>query len=891
MSGVNDIRSAFLNYFAANGHEIVPSSPLVPRNDPTLMFTNAGMVQFKNVFTGVEKRPYQRATTSQKCVRAGGKHNDLDNVGYTARHHTFFEMLGNFSFGDYFKERAIELAWKLVTEEFGLPKDRLTATVYIDDDEAFALWKKIAGLPESRIIRISGADNFWQMGDTGPCGPCSEIFYDHGDKIPGGPPGSPDEDGDRFVEIWNLVFMQYEKLPDGSRLDLPKPSIDTGAGLERVAAVLQGKHDNYDIDLFVALIRAAADLTGADPHGPMKASLRVIADHLRASSFLIADGVLPSNEGRGYVLRRIMRRAMRHAELLGARDPLMWKLVPALTREMGQAYPELLRAEALITETLKLEETRFRKTLERGLVILDDASKSLKKGDMFDGETAFTLYDTYGFPLDLTQDALRNRGIGVDLASFTDAMERQKAKARESWKGSGDAATEAVWFALREKLGATEFLGYETEKAEGVVAALVKDGKEVATLGKGETGTVVVNQTPFYGESGGQVGDTGVMLADGVRFRVTDTQKKGGDLFIHTGTVEEGTLKGGLALALNVDHARRAAIRQNHSATHLLHEALRQVLGDHVAQKGSLVAPDRLRFDFSHPKPLSADELEKVEDIANTIVLQNAPVTTRIMALDDARASGARALFGEKYGDEVRVVAMGDTAEAGSNALGWSVELCGGTHVKRTGDIGIITGLADSGVAAGVRRLEALTGTAARKAANATAQLVKAVSSELKVTVEDVPARLAALVEERKKFERELADAKRKLAMSGGGAAGGSTGAADNIVEVGGVKFLKLSVSGLPNNDLKALVDDGKAKIKSGVVAVANNAPDGKGGLVVGVTADLTSRFNAVDLVRKGAEALGGKGGGGRPDMAQAGGPDGSKADAALAAVEAALAG
>src|SRR5579859_6384415 len=645
MTGVNDIRSTFLDYFAKNGHEIVPSSPLVPRNDPTLMFTNAGMVQFKNVFTGVEKRPYQRATTSQKCVRAGGKHNDLDNVGYTARHHTFFEMLGNFSFGDYFKDRAIELAWKLVTKEFGLPKDKLTATVYVDDDEAFGLWKKISGLPESRIIRIAGSDNFWQMGDTGPCGPCSEIFYDHGDKIWGGPPGSPEADGDRYIEIWNLVFMQFEQFEDGKRVALPRPSIDTGAGLERVAAVLQGKHDNYDIDLFVALIRTIAELTGVNPHGQHKASHRVIADHLRASSFLIADGVLPSNEGRGYVLRRIMRRAMRHAQLLGAREPLMWQLVPSLVREMGQAYPELVRAQPLITETLKLEESRFRKTLERGLAILDEKSGGLKKGDMFDGETAFTLYDTYGFPLDLTQDALRSRGIGVDVASFSDAMERQREKARASWAGSGEAATEAVWFPLREKLGATEFLGYETESAEGVVAALVKDGKEVTSLTTGESGAVVLNQTPFYGESGGQVGDTGVLVGDGVRFRVTDTQKKGGDLFVHLGKVEQGTLKPGATLSLEVDHSRRTAIRANHSATHLLHEALRQVLGDHIAQRGSLVAPDRLRFDFAHPKSISADELRRVEDIANNIVLENDEVTTRIMTVDDAREAGARALL------------------------------------------------------------------------------------------------------------------------------------------------------------------------------------------------------------------------------------------------------
>src|SRR5467141_1472405 len=637
MSGVNDIRSSFLDFFAGNRHQVVASSPLVPRNDPTLMFTNAGMVQFKNVFTGLEKRPYTRAVTSQKCVRAGGKHNDLDNVGYTARHHTFFEMLGNFSFGDYFKDRAIELAWNLVTKEFGLPRDKLTATIYVDDDEAFGLWKKIAGLPESRIIRIAGSDNFWQMGDTGPCGPCSEIFYDHGDKIWGGPPGSPESEGDRFIEIWNLVFMQFEQQEGGVRNSLPKPSIDTGMGLERIAAVLQGKHDSYEIDLFVALIRAISELTGADPNGEQKASHRVIADHLRATSFLIADGVLPSNEGRGYVLRRIMRRAMRHAELLGAKEPLMFRLVPALVREMGQAYPELVRAEALITETLKLEETRFRRTLERGLAILDDESRGLKDGDNLKGEVAFTLYDTYGFPLDLTQDALKSRGIGVDLAAFNTAMERQREMARASWAGSGEAATEAVWFALREKIGATEFLGYETESAEGVVAALVKDGNEVPTLRKGETGAVILNQTPFYGESGGQVGDSGVMTAEGVHFRVTDTQKRAGDAFVHSGVVEEGTLKPGRPVTLEVDHGRRSAIRANHSATHLLHEALRQVLGDHVAQKGSLVAPDRLRFDFSHPKPMTPEEIEQVEDIANDMVLQNSPVITRLMALDDAR--------------------------------------------------------------------------------------------------------------------------------------------------------------------------------------------------------------------------------------------------------------
>jgi alanyl-tRNA synthetase len=890
MSGVNEIRSAFLNYFAKNGHEIVPSSPLVPRNDPTLMFTNAGMVQFKNVFTGLEKRPYQRATTSQKCVRAGGKHNDLDNVGYTARHHTFFEMLGNFSFGDYFKDRAIELAWNLITKEYGLPKDRLLVTVYSEDDEAFGLWKKIAGLPESKIIRIPTSDNFWQMGDTGPCGPCSEIFFDHGDKVWGGPPGSAEEDGDRFIEIWNLVFMQFDQIAPGNRVSLPKPSIDTGMGLERFAAVLQGKHDNYDIDLFVALIRAIAELTGADPHGEQKASLRVIADHLRASSFLIADGVLPSNEGRGYVLRRIMRRAMRHAQLLGAHEPLMYRLVWALVREMGQAYPELVRAENLIEETLKLEETRFRKTLERGLSILDDKSASLKKGDMFDGETAFTLYDTYGFPLDLTQDALRNRGIGVDIASFTDAMEKQKAKARAAWAGSGDTAAEAVWFPLREKLGATEFLGYDTEIAEGVVTALVKDGKETDSAAVGDSVAIVMNQTPFYAESGGQVGDTGLLSGDGVRVRVTDTQKKAGDLYVHLGTVEQGTVKPGTALQLEVEHTRRSAIRANHSATHLLHEALRQVLGDHIAQRGSLVAPERLRFDFAHTKPITPDELRRIEDIANDVVLENGEVVTRSMAIDDARESGARALFGEKYGDEVRVVSMGSAAREGavSNALGWSVELCGGTHVKRTGDIGLISVTGESAVSSGVRRLEALTGRAARHALNGSRADLRAVSATLNASIGDITARASAVVEERKKLERDLSDARKKLAMGGGSAANGAAATSD-VRTVGDVKLLARAVQGIEIKDLKSLADQGKKQLGSGVVALVATSEDGKASVVVGVTPDLTSRFSAVDLVRKASEVLGGKGGGGKPDMAQAGGPDGAKANDALKAIEAAM--
>ncbi|MGA8591821.1 MAG: alanine--tRNA ligase [Pseudolabrys sp.] len=871
MSGVNDIRKSFLDFFARNDHRAVASSSLVPRNDPTLMFTNAGMVQFKNVFTGLEKRPYSRAVTAQKCVRAGGKHNDLDNVGYTARHHTFFEMLGNFSFGDYFKERAIELAWNLITKEYALPKDKLLITVYIDDDDAFRLWKKIAGLPDSKILRIAGDDNFWAMGETGPCGPCSELFYDHGPHIPGGPPGSSDAEGDRFIEIWNLVFMQYEQLERGKRVDLPRPSIDTGMGLERIAAVLQGTHDNYAIDLFATLIRAIAELTGVDPEGPQKASHRVIADHLRASAFLIADGVLPSNEGRGYVLRRIMRRAMRHAELLGAREPLMWKLVPALTREMGQAYPELLRAEALITETLKLEETRFRRTLERGLAILDEKSKSLKKGAMFDGETAFTLYDTYGFPLDLTQDALRSRGISVDIASFTDAMDRQREKARASWAGSGEAAQETVWFALREKTGATEFLGYETESAEGVVAALMKDGKEVSELKKGESGAVVMNQTPFYGESGGQIGDTGEMRREGVRVTVSDTQKKAGDLFAHMVTVEQGTIKVGDPLLLEVDQARRGAIRQNHTATHLLHEALRQVLGDHVAQKGSLVAPDRLRFDFSHPKPLSPEEIEKVEDIANEVVLQNAPVTTRLMAVDDAIASGARALFGEKYGDEVRVVAMGDGT---GNTMGWSVELCGGTHVRRTGDIGLISVVGEAGVAAGVRRIEALTGKAARKAANKQLQVVKAAAAELKVPLEEMPGRIGALLDERKKLERDLSDAKKKLAMGGGGKAA----AKDEITLVRGVQVLSKELPGVKFSDLRGIADDYKKQLGSGVVILTTSSDEGKASLVVGVTSDLTPSNNAIKMVQIGVSSIGGSGGGGRPDLAQGGGtnPSGS---------------
>ena len=886
MSGVNEIRSTFLDYFKKNGHEVVSSSPLVPRNDPTLMFTNAGMVQFKNVFTGLEQRPYSTATTAQKCVRAGGKHNDLDNVGYTARHHTFFEMLGNFSFGDYFKERAIELAWNLITKEFGLDRDRLLVTVYHTDDEAFDLWKKIAGLSEQKIIRIPTSDNFWAMGDTGPCGPCSEIFYDHGDHIWGGPPGSPEEDGDRFIEIWNLVFMQYEQISKEERVGLPRPSIDTGMGLERVAAVLQGQHDNYDIDLFRALIAASEEATGVKAEGDHRASHRVIADHLRSASFLIADGVLPSNEGRGYVLRRIMRRAMRHAQLLGARDPLMWKLVPALVAQMGRAYPELVRAEALISETLKLEENRFRKTLERGLGLLSDATSTFGKGDMLDGETAFKLYDTYGFPLDLTQDALRARGINVDLAGFTDAMERQKAEARSHWAGSGDKATETIWFELKEKHGATEFLGYDTETAEGVVQAIVRDGKALDAANAGEQVQIVVNQTPFYGESGGQMGDAGVISTDHAKVSVSDTQKKGEGLFVHAATVSEGTLKVGDAVALTVDHARRSRLRSNHSATHLLHEAMREVLGTHVAQKGSLVAPERLRFDVSHPKPMSAEELKVVEDMANEIVLQNAPVTTRLMTVDDAIAEGAMALFGEKYGDEVRVVSMGRGVQGSKAGKAYSVELCGGTHVNATGDIGLVRILSESAVGAGVRRIEAVTGEAARAYLAEQDERVKALATSLKVQPGEVLARVESMVDERRKLERELADAKRKLAMGGG-----QGGSAEAVREIGGVKFLGKAISGVDPKDLKGLADDGKTSIGSGVVTLIGVAEDGKASAVVAVTPDLVERFSAVELVRIASAALGGKGGGGRPDMAQAGGPDGAKAADAIEAVAAALGG
>ncbi|MBM3550310.1 MAG: alanine--tRNA ligase [Alphaproteobacteria bacterium] len=885
MSGVNQIRTAFLDYFARNGHEKVASSSLVPHNDPTLMFTNAGMVQFKNVFTGVEKRAYARAASAQKCMRAGGKHNDLDNVGYTARHLTFFEMLGNFSFGDYFKDGAIELAWNLVTRELGLPREKLLVTVYHDDDEAYDLWKKIAGFPDDRIIRIPTSDNFWSMGDVGPCGPCSEIFYDQGESVAGGPPGSPEEDGDRFLEFWNLVFMQYEQVAPGERAPLPRPSIDTGMGLERIAALLQGVHSVFDVDLFRALTGAVADFTGAPADGPQGASHRVIADHLRASAFLVADGVTPSNEGRGYVLRRIMRRAMRHAQLLGAKDPLMWKLAPTLVAEMSLAYPELVRAQTLIADTLLSEETRFRATLARGLAILDEETAALGRGAKLSGETAFKLYDTYGFPLDLTEDALRPRGIGVDKEVFNAAMERQRAEARKAWSGSGETATEALWFALKERLGATEFLGYETEKSEGVVTAILHDGAEAFSLKQGARGALILNQTPFYGESGGQIGDVGLMRARGVRFRVENTLKKLGDIIVHEGVVEEGEIAPGMALELDVDHARRRQTRANHSATHILHEALRQVLGEHVAQKGSLVAPDRLRFDFTHPKPLTEEELARVETLANEIVQDNAPVETRVMAQDDAIRSGARALFGEKYGDEVRVVSMG-RPDAGA-AHAFSVELCGGTHVGRTGDIGLIAIVGEGAVASGVRRIEARTAEGARSQLVSQSRALRDMAALMRAPVEEAPVRLATLLDERKRLERELADAKRRLAMGGGA----GDGAAEQPRDIGGVKLLARAVEGIEAKDLKSMVDDAKKAIGSGVVAIASASPDGKAGIVVGVTDDLTEKYSAVDFVRVASVKLGGKGGGGRPDLAQAGGPDATAIDQALASVEDALRG
>ncbi len=880
MTSTNDIRRSFLDYFAGVGHDAVPSAPLVPYNDPTLMFVNAGMVPFKNVFTGLESRAHPRAVSSQKCVRAGGKHNDLDNVGYTARHHTFFEMLGNFSFGDYFKEDAITHAWTLLTKIWGLDPARLTVTVYHTDDEAFALWQKIAGLPAERIIRIATNDNFWSMGDTGPCGPCSEIFFDHGDHIFGGPPGSPDEDGDRFVEIWNLVFMQYERHEDGRETPLPRPSIDTGMGLERIAAVLQGVHDNYDTDTFRSLIEASEAMTGTKAAGEQKASHRVIADHLRSVSFLLADGVMPSNEGRGYVLRRIMRRAMRHAHILGAKEPLMHRLVGTLTAEMGAAYPELLRAQAMIEATLRQEETQFRRTLDKGIKLLDEATSGMAAGDILPGDVAFKLYDTYGFPYDLTEDALRAQGFGIDLDGFNAAMAQQKTMARAAWKGSGAKASDDVWFDIAERAGSTEFTGYSANEGEGQVVALVKDGAEVARAAAGEAVTMVVNQTPFYGESGGQNGDAGwVSNAKGLEAIVTDTGKPLGRLHAHHTKIEAGEVVVGDVVMLRIDAPRRDALRANHSATHLLHAALRGALGAHVSQKGSMVAPDRLRFDFSHNKAVEPAEIAAIEAEVNAQIRGNREVTTRLMTPDDAVAAGALALFGEKYGDEVRVLSMGE-----GDAKPYSVELCGGTHVRALGDIALFTVIAEGAVASGIRRIEALTGEAARRHLAGREGQLKEVASLLKTGIDDVSARVESLLAERKKMEKELADARTKLAMAGSG--GGPKAEAE---EINGVKYLGQVIAGIEPKALRGLADEQLKSIGQGVVAIVA-AHENANTVVVGISADLLDRFNAPDLVRAATAAMGGQGGGGRPEMAQGGGPAGDdQVKAAIEAVKAAL--
>jgi alanyl-tRNA synthetase len=882
MASLNDIRSTYLDFFRRNDHRVVESSPLVPRNDPTLMFTNSGMVQFKNLFTGVEKRDYVRATTAQKCVRAGGKHNDLDNVGYTARHHTFFEMLGNFSFGDYFKDQAIAFAWELLTKDFGLAKDKLLVTVYHTDDEAASIWKKVAGLPDDRIIRIASDDNFWRMGPTGPCGPCTEIFYDHGPHIWGGPPGSADEDGDRFIEIWNNVFMQNEQFADGRLVPLEMQSIDTGMGLERIGALLQGKHDNYDTDLMRSLIEASAHATSADPDGPGKIHHRVIADHLRSTSFLIADGVMPSNEGRGYVLRRIMRRAMRHAHMLGAQDPVMHRLVPALVRGMGAAYPELGRAKSLIEETLRLEETRFKQTLDRGLRLLDDELAKLPEGGALPGAAAFRLYDTYGFPLDLTQDALREKGREVDVQGFDAAMQEQKQKARAAWSGTGAAADSKIWFEIAEEHGVTEFLGYDTETAEGVLTSLVRDGAPVGQAAVGEAVQIVVNQTPFYAESGGQVGDAGFIRTETGLAEVTDVKKAAG-VFIHIANVTEGTVIKGQPAKLEVSHGRRSAIRANHSATHLLHEALRRTLGDHVAQRGSLNAADRLRFDFSHSAAISAPDLATIEAEVNTFVRQNAPVETRIMTPDDARAIGAQALFGEKYGDEVRVVSMGVLEGSGKGADGktYSLELCGGTHVQRTGDIGAMVILGDSASSAGVRRIEALTGQAALDHLRQQDARLNDIATIIKAPPSELADRIRALFDERKALANEVAQLRREVAM--GGKASGP-----EAKEINGVKFIAQVLSGVSGKDLPALIDEMKARLGSGAVLLIADT-GAKPAVAAGVTADLTGKLSAVTLVKAAAEAMGGKGGGGRPDLAQAGGADIAQAEAAIKAAEAAM--
>ncbi|HEY8571932.1 alanine--tRNA ligase [Phenylobacterium sp.] len=880
MASLNEIRTHFLDYFRRKDHAVVASAPLVPQSDPTLLFVNAGMVPFKNYFTGAEGPPWPRAASSQKSVRAGGKHNDLDNVGYTARHHTFFEMLGNFSFGDYFKERAIDHAWELLTKEWGLAPEKLTVTVFHTDDEAANLWKKIAGLPDEKIIRIASSDNFWSMGDTGPCGPCSEIFFDHGAHLPGGPPGSADEDGDRFVEIWNLVFMQYEQFADGERKDLPKPSIDTGMGLERIAAVMQGVHDNYDVDLFKTLIAASVEATGVKAEGEAQPSHRVIADHLRSSSFLIADGVTPSNEGRGYVLRRIMRRAMRHAHLLGAEEPLMHRLAPTLVQQMGEAYPELKRAEPAIVDTLRQEEERFRRTLGRGMSLLDEATAKLKEGDVLSGETAFKLYDTYGFPLDLTQDAVRTRGLTVDLAGFDQAMARQREMARENWQGSGAVAQAAEWFSIRDRLGQTDFVGYDLTEATGEVLALVANGQEVERAEAGETVQALFDRTPFYAESGGQAGDQGEVEWDGGRARVADVQKQAGDLHVHELEILEGVLTPGVHARLAVDPERRQTTRSNHSATHLLHAALRNVLGRHVTQKGQMVDGERIRFDFSHGQPLTAEELDRIEAEVNAVVRQNLAAEIKTMRPQEAIEAGAMALFGEKYGDSVRVLTLGRALEGEGD---YSVELCGGTHVARTGDIALFKIVSEQGIAAGVRRIEALTGETARRYLLEQAQVSKSLAEQFKVPVSEVAARVDALQAQARRLEKELADAKRQLAMGGGGGA-----AAAGPEEIGGVKVMARVMEGVGGKDLRPIAEEFKKQLPDGVIALVGSA-DGKAAVTVAVTGQAQGRFNAVELAKAAVLAMGGQGAGGRPDFAQGGAPDGSKASEGLSAVRKAL--
>ena len=868
MRTLNDIRSTFLDYFKKQGHEVVQSSSLVPRNDPTLMFANSGMVQFKNLFTGVESRDYKRAVTAQKCVRAGGKHNDLDNVGYTARHHTFFEMLGNFSFGDYFKSEAIPFAWELITKEFDIPKERLLVTVYHTDEDAALLWKKVAGLSDDKIIRISSNDNFWMMGPTGPCGPCTEIFFDHGEKYWGGPPGSPEEDGDRFVEIWNLVFMQYEQFKDGTRKDLPNQSIDTGMGIERVAALLQGTNDNYETDLIRALIEASAEATGSKSDGDNSNHHRVIADHLRSTSFLIADGVMPSNEGRGYVLRRIMRRAMRHAHLLGAKDPIMHQLVPSLVGQMGAAYPELGLAKELIEETLLNEETKFKQTLERGLKLLDEELDGLPTEIPFPGQIAFKLYDTYGFPLDLTQDALREKGRVVDEAAFQIAMDEQKRKARAAWTGSGETADMAIFFDIADKHGVTDFLGYDTEVAQAQLIAIVKDGALIESAGKGDKVQLIVNQTPFYGESGGQVGDIGNIRFENGEANIVDTKRSVG-VFVHFAEINSGILSVNEAVELEVEELRRSSVRANHSATHLLHEALRNKLGNHVAQRGSLNAADRLRFDFSHSKALTKDELVAVQSSVNFYIRQNTEVSTRVMTPDDARKLGATALFGEKYGEEVRVVSMGYDQKSGKglDGNGYSLELCGGTHVKRTGDIGAFVILSDGASSSGVRRIEALTGEAALDHLAKQQNYLTEIALELKTSSFDILSKVKSLTAERKSLVNELSQLRKDMALAEG------VGESDELEseDLSGVNFVVKNLNGIPGKELPSLIDGYKQKLSKGVILLISDN-DGKVAIASGVTSDLLPSVSAVDVVKAVAAKLGGKGGGGRPDLAQAGG-------------------